>query len=106
MDWKPEIPPNHVIAGAVGSLMSLRYFHGDTWGKRMFNALSGFLGSLFLTAPIAEWMTIVGPAKVGALGFLIGMFGIALADAIAAFVRALTKEDILALWPWKKKEGQ
>lgn len=70
-----EIGLVQFAAGASGALVSMRFMAG-TWFEKLTMALGGSALSFFGTAPLASWLKMQNAE--GLVGFLIGLFGMAL----------------------------
>ena len=66
-------------AGAAGALVSMRFITG-TWFEKTTMALGGSALSFFGTVPLSNWLAISNAE--GLLGFLIGLFGMALVSKV------------------------
>lgn len=62
-------------AGASGALVSMRFMAG-TWFEKLTMALGGSALSFYGTLPLSNWLALSNAE--GLLGFLIGLFGMAL----------------------------
>ncbi len=105
MDITPDrIPQAHLVAGLAGSVVSLKFIKAETWMERVTHVFAGIAAAFYLTHPAAEWLVVKGPKLESALAFAIGVFGMAIANAVAGFFKGVTKDDIIGLIPWKKKD--
>lgn len=78
------------LAGVAGAMVSMRFLHG-TWPERLSLAVSGALLSYYLAPHISERLSL----PEGLTGFLVGMFGMAVASRAWEAVQAF---PIAALW--------
>lgn len=74
-----EIGIEHITAGVVGALVSMRFINGSNYEK-VTMALGGAAFSFFGSVPLARWADMGD--SVGLFGFLIGLFGMALVSRI------------------------
>lgn len=91
-----------IAAGAAGAFVSLRFMQG-TVTERMFMGVGGAALSYYATTPVAVWVK-VGDAE-GLVGFLIGMFGMAIISKIYEVVALLDAKQIaIDLWATVKRK--
>lgn len=81
------------IIGAIGSAIALR-FHPEVQGKKqaIIFIITGACIAHFCTGLVADYLSIQ-PSRAGAVGFIIGLFGASLIDAIG---RAIKNADLWA----------
>jgi predicted MFS family arabinose efflux permease len=91
------------IIGAIGAVLSLR-FHPEIQGRKqvLLFIATGACIAHFATGLAADYFSIQ-PARAGAVGFLLGIFGASLVDAA---VRAIKAADLLAFFTRNKGNGQ
>lgn len=83
-------PP--VIAGVVGSIVSLRFASHLNWWERLTAVISGAMMAQYC-APVAAYLLRLHEYQ-DAVGFFIGLFGLSLT---AALYEAIKKADLWAL---------
>lgn len=66
------------VAAAVGSLLSLRWMPGSSWGSKFFSFAAGISVSLFLVPYAVELMGVTSKAGPYAFAFLAGFLGMVL----------------------------
>lgn len=91
------------FAGFIGALVASWFRRDDLKNSRDFAlfAITGAVIAHFLTGAIAEYLE-VSPANAGSIGFLLGLFGGTLAQAI---IKMIIKSDgwqfIMSRWGGK-----
>jgi len=65
------------LAGLGGAALSMRFIKG-TWYERLTMAVGGVIASYFL----AEWLSVWTRLPLQVTGFLLGLFGMAIASRI------------------------
>lgn len=88
-DWNVETLAVK-LSGVAGAIVSMRFLTG-TWPERLFTALCGAITSFFITPYLAEKIGL--PA--GLTGFLVGLFGMAIASRMWEWVQTT---PIAAVW--------
>lgn len=78
------------FAGVLGAAVSMRYLQGS-WMARISMAASGSLGAYYAAPYLSEVLGI----PEGLMGFLVGMFGMAIVSRAWEAVQAI---PIPALW--------
>lgn len=100
MDIPPEL--REFAPGAAGSLVALPFLQGP-WSVRVAMVLGGSALSFYGTKPVASWMQVIN--SDGLIGFLIGLFGMALVAKAHELIAALNVSDIgMALKDWVRKK--
>lgn len=107
-DFDPErIARSPWAAGALGSIVALRWAPGLTWAERAFNVLCGSLCAGYLTPALTEWLHIDPIGIRSAAAFGVGMFGLSIAAEVLRWVRdGGMREAFAQWWPWKRKGGE
>jgi len=89
------------LSGVAGAIVSMRFLTG-TWPERLFTALCGAITSFFITPYLSEKIGL--PA--GLTGFLVGLFGMAIASRMWEWVQTT---PVAALWnialDWVRRKG-
>lgn len=99
MDIPPEL--REFAPGAAGSLVALPFLQGP-WMVRVAMVFGGSALSFYGTKPVASWMQ-VGNSD-GLIGFLIGLFGMALVAKTHELIAAFNVSEIgVALKDWIRK---
>lgn len=97
-----EVSIAKIAAGAAGAFVSLRFVQGSAV-ERMFMGVGGAALSYYATTPIALWAK-VGDAE-GLIGFLIGMFGMAIISKLYEVVAMLDAKQIASdVWATLKRK--
>lgn len=98
-------PDAHIfklIAGIAGAVVSLKFVQG-TWPERIIMAVGGAALSYFGSANLAEWLKV--PEAVGLVGFLVGLFGMAIVAKVYEVVMLLDAQKIAAdVWETIKRK--
>lgn len=89
---EPDISIAKLVAGAAGAFVSLRFVQG-TFIERMSMCIGGAALSYYATTPTALWVGL--PHAEGLVGFLIGLFGMAIMAKIYEAIQATSAGDIL-----------
>ena len=87
-------PDGHIfklIAGVAGSVVSLRFVQGSLF-ERVIMALGGAALSYFASDNLASWLNV--PEALGLVGFLIGLFGMAIVAKVYEVVQMLDATKI------------
>lgn len=84
--------------GSAGAVVSLKFVPGPTWAERAFNVLTGCLCAGFLAPAAAEWFHMTSRGLQFGLAFLVGMFGLSVAAAVASGLRDLKLAEMVAGW--------
>ena len=102
-----EIDPDKVlrspwIAGALGSIVALRFAPGERWGDRVFNVLAGCLCAGYIAPALTEWLRIEPAGIRACAAFGVGMFGLSVAAEVVKFIRDGGLRQLAASW-WSRK---
>lgn len=97
-----HLTSTQALAGAGGSLVSLKFAPGATWKERAFNFAAGTMAAIAVAPAIAEWLKLTSPAMLSGLSFSVGLFGLSVAAAITAAVRDAKLADVLPSWLTRK----
>lgn len=82
-----------VIAGFLGSVVSMNFVEGMTQKQRLVAIISGMVMSYYLT-PLIAFLFSYGDYKAP-IGFLVGLFGMSIC---AAIFRAIKSSDLWDLF--------
>lgn len=87
-DAPPSIDPSlsKILAGVAGAFVSLRFVQGSAL-ERGSMAVGGAVVSYYATSPAALWMGM--QTAEGLVGFLIGLFGMAIIAKVYEAIGAL-----------------
>jgi hypothetical protein len=87
-----------VIAGAVGSLVGLRFVPGASWIDRVVNVLAGSAMAGYVGPFASEMLALNSPQAQSALGFGLGLFGISLAGGVMQAIKDIALAEIIRDW--------
>lgn len=85
-------------AGIVGSLVSLAFVPGATWGERVFNVAAGSAAAIYVAPGLAEWAHVQSVGMQSLLSFMVGLFGLNLAHAAVRAIRETPFGQVIAGW--------
>lgn len=89
-------------AGAVGAAVSLKFIKG-TLLERTSMAIGGAALSYYGTTPAATWANV--PDVEGLIGFMIGLFGMAIVAKLYEVIMLLDAKQIAVdFWEWVKRK--
>jgi len=98
----PDLSFAKLIAGVCGSAVSLRFVQG-TLGERLFMGVGGAALSYYASTPVANWMGV--PNGEGLVGFLIGLFGMAIMAKVYEVIQLLDAKQIASdAWAWAMRK--
>ena len=86
-----------LIAGFIGAALSAAMGPKRTRIERTFTFLCGFGFAIYLTAPLIQFFKLEAGAYEGGIGFVLGLFGMTISDAIYKFIKETNWSDILKL---------
>lgn len=89
---EPDISTAKLVAGIAGAVVSLRFVHG-TFLERISMCIGGAALSYYATTPVAAW--VGAPDAEGLVGFLIGLFGMAVMAKVYESIQATSAGDII-----------
>lgn len=70
------------LTGAAGAIVSLRWMPGASWAERGFNVFCGLITAGLCTPYIVHRFEIEAEAAQYVIGFGVGMFGLAVLNAV------------------------
>lgn len=92
-----------LLSGTAGALVSMKFLAG-TWPEKICMAIGGSALSYFASVPVSEWMSVSEKAQ-GLVGFLIGLFGMAIISKVYEVIQVMdAKEIATGIWSWLKKK--
>lgn len=101
-DTPADINVAKLLAGLAGSVVSLKFVQG-TLIERLLMCLGGAAVSYYATTPVASWVNV--PQTDGLIGFLIGLFGMAIVAKCYEVLQVLDSRQIAAsVWEWIKRK--
>lgn len=89
-------------AGLLGALVGLRFAPGLSWLERLGNTVTGLACASFIAPAAGELFKHNSPTMIGFLAFVLGMFGMSCAAALAQGIRDLKLADIISGWISRK----
>lgn len=91
----PDIDPSFskYLAGVLGAAFSMKFIQGSLT-ERLFMACGGSALSYWATTPVAEWVGM--PRAEGLVGFLIGLFGMAIIAKVHEAISGVDGQKMLA----------
>lgn len=91
-----------ILAGLAGSVVSLKFVQG-TYIERSLMCLGGASLSFYATTPAVYWVGL--PNIEGLVGFMIGLFGMAIVAKFYEVVQLLDAKEISQqAWDWLKRK--
>ena len=93
-----KVVQHPAVAGVVGSLLSLKWVPGDSWGERLFSFGCGMGAVLFLVPAAIGYFEVKALWAPPAFGFMAGILGINLVSKSVDYVRAVDFGAILDLF--------
>lgn len=84
----------NVVAGAVGSFISLRFFDGLNTSERWGTFVGGWGMAAYLASPVNEYLELNKSTELG-IALAIGLFGMSIAAALIRVVRETNWSAIL-----------
>jgi hypothetical protein len=88
-----------LLAGAVGGIVSLRFFEELTIWKRFLTVTGGVATSHFLTHPIIKIFSLQSIDEGPGTGFVLGLFAMSLAAAGFRMLQTIDWEKIRSFFP-------
>jgi hypothetical protein len=82
-----------LVAGVAGALTSTRFLKG-TWPEKLTMAAGGAAFSYFAATPLSAWLDT--PRNEGLVGYLVGLFGMALVAKAYEVIQAMDSKQIAA----------
>lgn len=108
-DFTPFTPGEigTTVAGAAGSVASLKFIPGR-WYEKLGMVVGGAVAARYLTYPLIDVFGLLHrETDEAALAFLIGLFGMAVANKLFEALAALNSAEIVTIvtgW-FKKRTG-
>lgn len=91
-----------LFAGLAGSIVSLKFVQG-TYVERGLMCVGGAALSYYATTPVSMWVGL--PNTEGLVGFMIGLFGMAVVAKLYEVVQLLDSKKIAEdAWEWIKRK--
>lgn len=92
-DQLSDISIAKLAAGVAGALTSTRFLKG-TWPEKLTMAAGGAAFSYFAATPLSTWLNT--PRNEGLVGYLVGLFGMALVAKAYEVIQMLDSKQIAA----------
>jgi len=83
------------LAGFIGGVLSLRFFDSLTVSGKVSTVGGGMASAFYLTHPIMEYFGWNAQQHEGGVGFIIGLFGMAM---VASLFKVIFDTEILKSW--------
>jgi hypothetical protein len=93
LDEHPAIWP--YLAGAAGSIVSLRWMPGASWFDRALSVISGALCAGICTPWLVDRFELGGEAVHAVVAFGLGLFGLAVLSAVREGIEAADLKGIV-----------
>lgn len=105
-ETQPDFSIAKLLAGVAGSFVSLKFVQGS-YIERVFMGIGGAALSYYATTPAANWVGV--PDTEGLIGFMIGLFGMAIMAKVYEVVLLADAKQIASdLWQmfvaWLKRK--
>lgn len=90
------------LAGIAGAFVSLNFMQGSV-PQRLVLAVGGAAMSYFFSTPASRYLGMADAE--GMIGFLIGMFGMAIASKVYEVIAAMDAKALAVdVWAWVKRK--
>jgi hypothetical protein len=92
-----------LVSGVTGAVVSMKFLPGLSWPEKIIMVLGGSALSYYAATPAAEWL---GAARAeGLVGFLIGIFGMAIVAKVYEVIQIMDAKTIAAdVWEWASRK--
>lgn len=101
-DATPDFSVAKLVAGVAGSFVSLGYVKGS-YLERLSMGIGGAALSYYGTTPASNWIGV--PDTEGLIGFMIGLFGMAIMSKVYEVIQMADAQQIaLDLWERVKRK--
>lgn len=97
-----QLAQSPAVAGTVGSLLSLRWVPGNSWGARGFSFACGMALVIWGVPYAVDFMGITSKAGPPAFGLLAGLLGMNLITKAVEYVAETKLGEIIASF-WRKQ---
>ena len=103
MDIDPSgLARNPFAAGALGSLVGLKFAPGANLLERITNVAAGAACAGYAAPAAAEWFHVTSPHLHSGLAFAVGLFGLSLAAALQQGIRDVKVGELISGWLGRK----
>lgn len=92
-DTTPDFSLAKLVAGVTGSFVSLSYVKGN-YVERISMGIGGAALSYYATSPVSNWVGV--PDTEGLVGFMIGLFGMAIMSKVYEVILMADAKQIAA----------
>lgn len=89
-------------AGVAGALLSLRLIPGSSIGEKVWTLASGAVVAFYAAPAACDYLQIGSEAAIGLVGFLSGLFGLALIHQMMEAIKQTPWGEIVASWLRRK----
>lgn len=93
---------NPFAAGAIGSLVGLKFAPGATVVERVTNVVAGAVCAGYVAPGLLEWLHVTSPNLQSFTAFTVGLFGLSLAAAVQQGIRDLKLGEVITGWISRK----
>lgn len=101
-DPTPDFSLAKLASGIAGALVSMRFLQG-TWPEKVTMAIGGAALSYYATGAVAAWLSIDNAE--GLVGFLIGLFGMAIVAKGYEVIQMVDAKQVAAdAWGWVSRK--
>lgn len=83
-----------IVAGMVGSAVAMLIGPKRHWVHRLSTFVVGFAAAVFLTGPLLVYLKADSLQYGAGLGFMIGLFGMTIADKMLHIIQELNLQTI------------
>jgi len=98
----PDFSLAKLLAGALGSFVSLKFVQGTLF-ERVFMGVGGASVSYYAATPAYNWIGV--PNTEGLVGFLIGLFGMAIMAKVYEVIQMTDAKQVSQdIWEWIKRK--
>ena len=87
-----------VIAAFVGALLASLIGPKKSWQAKTVSFLVGFAAAVYLTGPVILYFDLKAGDYEGGIGFMLGLFGMSLADKALTLIGDIDGSSIRALF--------
>lgn len=101
-DTTADVSIAKLVAGLAGSVVSMKFVQG-TYPERLLMCAGGAALSFYATTPVHQWVNLQNTE--GLIGFLIGLFGMAIVAKGYEVLQMMDAKQIAAdTWAWVRRK--
>ena len=90
-----------VIAAFIGAALASLIGPKKDWRAKTLSFLVGFASAVYLTSPVLSYFDLKAGDYEGGIGFMLGLFGMSLADKALTLIGDITGASIASLFKRK-----